>query len=330
MQIKNWTAILGDCLVEMKAIQDESIDCIITDPPYWTTNCKWDTIISFDLMWEQVYRILRKNWFAIFTSSNPFSAKIISSNIENFSHQWIWEKVWSNGNPLLCNKMPLKNFEDVLVFSKEYKKYDYELKSPIREYSKKLFYRIGKTKKDIFIDMWNQSVDHFMRYDSMQFTIPSRRSYDELIKLYGIENYDFFITYSELTKINNDFYMSIDIPERVYNPQKTAWKPYIQKQWRLWEALWLSEWHVTINEWSRFPKSILRFWYDKDKHHPTQKPVALIEYLIKTYTNEWEIVLDFTAGSFTTAVACENTNRKWICIEKEQNYFDIWIERLCK
>ena len=83
-----------------------------------------------------------------------------------------------------------------------------------------------------------------------------------------------------------------------------------------------------ILEKTWYPTSILKYPKDTIHLHNTQKPVALIEYLIKTYTNEWETVLDFTAGSFTTAIACENTNRKWICIEQDQWYFDIWINRL--
>jgi site-specific DNA-methyltransferase (adenine-specific) len=83
-----------------------------------------------------------------------------------------------------------------------------------------------------------------------------------------------------------------------------------------------------FQEFTNYPKNILDFSKDKEKIHPTQKPVALIEYLIKTYTHEWETVLDFTAGSFTTAIACENTNRKRICIEKDEWYYNIWIERV--
>ncbi len=90
---------------------------------------------------------------------------------------------------------------------------------------------------------------------------------------------------------------------------------------------WLSKKH--LQKYTNYPKQILKFNNDKkEKFHPTQKPVALMEYLIKTYTQEWETVLDFTSGSFTTAIACENTNRKWICIEQDQWYFDIWINRL--
>ena len=80
-----------------------------------------------------------------------------------------------------------------------------------------------------------------------------------------------------------------------------------------------------------YPVSIQEFslaWLRKERLHPTQKPVALLEYLIKTYTSEWETVLDFTAGSFTTAVACENTNRKWICIEQDLWYCKIWANRI--
>ena len=84
----------------------------------------------------------------------------------------------------------------------------------------------------------------------------------------------------------------------------------------------------TVNTGTRYPKNILQFKHDKDKYHPTQKPVALLEYLIKTYTNEGETVLDFTSGSGSLAVACMNTNRKFICIEQSKEYCDITIKRL--
>lgn len=240
MKIKNWTAYLGDCLEIMKSIPDGSIDAIITDPPYGTTACKWDTVIPFDLMWEQLKRIIKPNWAIVLFWSEPFSSALRMSNNKNYKYDWIWNKK-KGGNPLLSKIQPIKTFENILIFERSGKKVNYY---PIMEKRDKVKYR-GKNKG----------------------------------------------TVSDTT--GNSF---------------TENKAYTHK----------------------YPKAILEISNSSqvNKLHPTQKPVALIEYLIKTYTNEWETVLDFTAWSFTTAVACENTNRKWICIEKDEWYFNIWINRI--
>lgn len=235
MKIKNWTAILGDCLEEMKKIPDGSIDCIITDPPYWTTACKWDTVIPFEPMWEQLKRIIKPNGAIVLFGSEPFSSALRMSNIKQYKYDWIWEKEqWANF--MLMKYQPYKVHEIISVFSTN---------------------------------------------------------------------------------------------THIYNPILTEWKPYISWKWTSWDVSWNVIKIQTKNEWTRYPRSIQKFTTDKSKSvHPTQKPVALIEYLIKTYTSESETVLDFTAGSFTTAIACENTGRKWICIEKDEKYFEIGTERV--
>ena len=164
----------------MQNIESNTVDFILTDLPYGTTACSWDAIIPFEPMWNEFYRILRPNGFIALTASQPFTTKLIASNIDRFSHQWIWQKE-QGSNPLLANKMPMKNFEDVLLFSNEYKKYDYDGNSPLRDYAIKLFDYIGKTKKQIFEDMGNQSVCHFMRTGSTQFTICTEKCYNMLI-----------------------------------------------------------------------------------------------------------------------------------------------------
>jgi len=119
------TLLYGDCLELMKDIPDKSVDMILCDLPYGTTECKWDSIISLDKLWKQYKRIIRHNGFMILFGSQPFTTKLINSRIEDYSHQWIWEKEQGT-NPLLANIMPLKNFEDVIVFYNEYKRYDYD------------------------------------------------------------------------------------------------------------------------------------------------------------------------------------------------------------
>jgi len=239
MQIKNWTAILWDCLEEMAKIPDGSIDCVITDPPYWTTACKWDTIIPFDKMWEQLKRIIKPNGAIALFWSEPFSSALRMSNIKMYKYDWVWEKSRKTGH-MLAKKQPMTNNELISIF-----------------YS----------SQPIYNPQWIM----------------------------------------ECSIIKNN----------------TEWRKNSNIYWKTPQQAKHLQTHTN------YPTKILKFPNEHNVwSHPTQKPTALIEYLVKTYTNEWDTVLDFTAGSFTTAVACENTNRKWICIEKEKEYFDIWINRI--
>ena len=241
MKIKNWTAYLWDCIEIMKSIPDGSIDAIITDPPYWSTACRWDHVIPFEPMWEQLKRIIKPNGAIVLFGSEPFSSALRMSNIKNYKYDWIWEKSQSRWH-LLAYKRPMVKHELISVFN---------------------------------------SVSYFPILSDKP--IKDIRPFSK----------------SGATSIYNNKTVE----------QKTTRKIPLDK---------------------KLPESILKFNNEQRYEHPTQKPVALIEYLIKTYTNEWEIVLDFTAWSFTTAVACENTNRNWICIEKDEWYFQVWIDRLSK
>lgn len=225
-----------DCLEWMKRIPDGSIDCIITDPPYGTTACKWDSVIEFNAMWEQLKRIIKPNGAIVLFGSEPFSSALRMSNIKQYKYDWIWnkKKPW---NIMLWKSQPMKITEIISVFSKE--KHNYY---PIKEQQK-----------------------------------------------------------------------------------ERTWKTY----W-VWDSMWWWDyWDIrTYND--KYPKNIIEISNanQKWKVHPTQKPILLIEYLIKTYTNEWETVLDFTIGSWTTAIACINTNRNYIWFEMDKTYFDIAQERI--
>lgn len=238
----------GDCLELMKYIPDGSIDAIITDPPYGTTACKWDSVIPFDLMWEQLNRIIKPNGAIVLFGSEPFSSALRMSNIKNYKYDWIWEK--SNpANIALANRMPLKYHEIISLFY---------FKQPI--YNKQMIERDELGKKRL------QNKNNPIKFKGSDIQGTSK-----INKEYDINRYD----------------------ENLKNPS-----------------------------------SILKFKVERGKHHPTQKPVALLEYLIKTYTNENETVLDFTMGSGTTGVACKNLNRKFIGIEKDDKYFEIAKNRI--
>ena len=229
--------ILGDCLEEMKRIPDESVDLILTDPPYGTTACKWDSVIPLDLMWEQLKRIIKPNGAIVMTASQPFTTKLISSNYEMFKYCWVWKKQKPT-NFYQVKSQPLKEHEDVAIFCKGVPNY----------------YPQGTKEVSIKSGRKNKSSNLYSAYDGGD---------------------------------------------------------YVQKV-------------------GNYPRSIqtVNTEGDKNRLHPTQKPVALMEYLIKTYTNEGETVLDFTMGSGTTGVACVSTNRNFIGIEKDEAYFNIAKTRI--
>jgi len=326
----------------MKQLDDNSVDMILCDLPYGTTACKWDTIIPFKELWATYYRIIRPNGFIVLTASQPFTTKLINSNINNFSHQWIWEKE-QGANPLLANIQPMKNFEDVIVFSNEHK-HDFTFSSPLRLYFKNVLDYIGLnlrqinnklghrkaehsfyvTPKKALMEELGQKIDHVTRIGSTQFNLCTKETYYELINVFEIDKMCNFKTFEELEEINNAF---LNKYPRVYNPQKTNGTKYTSGGGYI-EHLdsYVEGGNVSFE---RYPTSIIKFNTEKNKSkHPTQKPVSLFEYLIKTYTNEGDLVLDNCMGSGTTAVACKQLHRNFIGFETSKEYCNIANKRL--
>ena len=223
----------GDCLELMKNIPDGSVDLILTDPPYGTTACKWDTVINFDLMWERLKRIVKPNGAIVLFGSEPFSSALRMSNIKQYKYDMYWKKSKPT-NHINAKKMPMRYIETISVFYEKQPMFNLIKKEiPIRTKS--------STKNTVFgntVNGYSRDVTHDSKFD------------------------------------------------------------------------------------------VLEFKGDVNKSHPTQKPVALLEYLIKTYTKENETVLDFTMGSGSTGVACVNTNRSFIGIELDGNYFNIAKNRI--
>ena len=220
--------IKKECIQAMREIEDNSIDAVITDPPYGTTACKWDSVIPFKPMWEQLNRITKPNGAIVLFGSEPFSSALRMSNIKNYKYDWVWKKNKPTGM-LNAKRQPMRNIENVIVFYK--KQCTYNFIKEDREHKK-----------------------------------PTKTA-----KCYSKNN--------QQNGTHND-------TERVELPLK------------------------------RYPTTI------------KQKPVALMEYLIKTYTDENETVLDFTMGSGTTGIACINTNRKFIGIELDNKYFELAKKRI--
>jgi len=318
----------GDCLVESQNIENYSVDLILTDLPYGTTACSWDEIIPFEPMWKEFYRVLRPNGFIVLTASQPFTSKLVSSNIDNFSHNWVWNKIRGVGH-LLAKKRPMMASEDILVFSNEHS-HDFTFRSPLRKYAIRLFEYIGKTKKQIFEDMGNQSVCHFMRTGSTQFNMCTEKCYNDLIRLYSIDKMEGFEQFEKLVKDNEEYLNSFP---RVYNPQmRSRDKARVSKMKATENTCYgnLEDYQGELLEES-YPINIIEF--DKSGHsnmllHPTQKPLELMEYLIKTYTNEGMVVFDATMGSGTTGLAAVKNGRKFIGIEKDENYYNVAVRRV--
>ena len=234
--------INGEALAEMDKLIEEGVvvDAIITDPPYGTTACNWDSIIPLEPMWEQLKRVTKDNGAICLFGSEPFSSALRMSNIKMFKYDIIWDKNQS-GNPLLANKQVMKSHEIISLFYKKQCTYNPQMEER------------GKPRHKGTKQKLNE----------------------------------------------NSFLGSGTIDTRSFN--------------NLY-----------------YPKSVLKISNanKKGKVHPTQKPVALMEYLIKTYTNENELVLDFTMGSGTTGVACVNLNRDFIGIEMDEEYFNIAKTRI--
>lgn len=231
-QSKPWL-MQGDCLERMKEIPDGSVDMILTDPPYGTTACKWDSIIPLEPMWEQLKRVIKPNGAIVLTASQPFTSILGASNIKQLKYAWVWEKTAATGH-LNAKRMPMKNAEDVLVFYAKQPTYNPQ---GLKDFNK--IVRRGNNG-----GCYGQS---------------------------GKEN--------------------------------------LQKK-------------------TNYPRTIQKFKSEGKIVHSTQKPLKLMEYLIRTYTNENETVLDFTMGSGTTGVACKNLNRKFIGIELDESYFNIAEKRI--
>ena len=227
--------INDDCLKAMAKLPNKSIDLILTDPPYWMTQCKLDSVIPFEPMWNEIKRVIKDNGCIALFGSEPFSSYLRTSNIKWFKYDWYWKKEKGFGF-LNSKKQPLRNIEIISCFYNKQTKYFPQMEQG------KPYYTKNKPKK-----------------------------------------------------------------------QKGITNDYVEV--------------ITKSDGFRFPQHLISFSKETGLH-PTQKPVALLEYLIKTYTNENDIVLDFTMGSGSTGVACKNTNRDFIGIESDQNYFNIAKERI--
>lgn len=238
--IKNGTWHVGECLEVMAAIPDGSVDMVLCDLPYGTTQNKWDAVIPFEPLWAQYWRVCKPSAAVVLTAQPPFDKALGASQIQHLKYEWIWEKSKATGH-LNAKVQPMKAHENILVF-----------------YRKQCFYA----------------------------------------------------------------------------PQKTPGKPYVAKggkspnsnsNYGNFEAV-----REGSEDGTRYPRSVVYFPHVAKPVHPTQKPVALFDYLIRTYTQPGELVLDNTAGSGTTAVAAGQAGRRWICIERDLDYSLAAMDRISR
>ena len=230
----------GDCLQLMNQIETGSVDMILCDLPYGTTQCKWDSLIDLDALWVHYKRIIKDDGAIVLTAQTPFDKVLGSTNLQMLRYEWIWEKSQATGH-LNSKKMPMKAHENVLVFYKKLPRYNPQ-----------------KTNGHSPVNSYTKHQDDGECYGKTKTGITGGGSTE------------------------------------------------------------------------RFPRSVLKFPSDKQRVslHPTQKPLRLMEYFIKTYSNEGDLILDNCAGSGTTGLAAKNLNRNYIMIEKEEKYYNTCRERL--
>ena len=310
---------LGDCLEQHENIKSGSVDLILTDLPYgnmkginnpqrpksWGNKeyLKWDEVIEPSIIYEIANRTLRKNGKMILFSQQPYTTTLITKQIPNLPHSYnmIWEKN-DFANALLCNKAPVSFYEDILIFSKMN---DIDLAHPIRSWLKKTQEKVG-----IF---WNDSILHEAYLKS---GIAKNIQSAKVICQHKLD-----WNYAQIQEINEKHY---DLLNDFYNFDKT--KNELKEIYNQYK----NEFASVFNLWegNKYKSNILKYKKDYNGYHPTQKPILLLEDLIKTFSNEGNLVVDLTMGSGSTGVACKNTNRSFIGIEKEVKYYDLAVARV--
>jgi len=299
----------GDCLIESDKIESGSIDLILTDLPYGTVKgmgenipkydrlnkADWDVVIPTETIMQIANRILRKNGKMILFSQQPFTTELINKQNANvpFSYTMFWDKEHF-ANCLLAKKACVNYMEEVLLFSKNH---ETEAIHPLRPYFKDVINFIGLNLKQINTKLGHRRAEHTFYIDSTQYGLCTYKTYLELIEVFSINKMKGFKTFAELKKIDNHF------------------KKKFASTFNLWEG-------------NKYKSNILKYKKDYTGHHPTQKPILLLEDLIKTFSNENDLVVDLTMGSGSTGVACKNTNRDFIGIEMNSEYYEIGRKRL--
>ena len=290
--------LLGDCLELMKDIPDGSIDMVLCDLPYGTTQCKWDTVIPLDKLWKEYNRVCKKNAAIILTAAQPFTSNLVMSNPKYFKYNWIWEKSKATGY-LNAKKMPMRAHEDICVFYRKPPIYNPQMVQG-KPYNKGTAHR----PTDVY---------------GSQGLKEKTKKRKELKKILSKEN-SLELIRQEMDKMGLEWTI-IDKTQDMVDKIIDAVKPLKTT--------------VKNDTGLRYPRTVQYFKTAESEGkksiiHPTQKPLALFEYLVKTYSNEGDLILDNCIGGGTTAVACINTNRNYIGMELDEGYYEKCLERIKK
>jgi len=301
----------ADCFDVFPYIADKSVDMICCDLPYGTTACAWDVIIPFDKLWNEYKRIIKDKGVIVLFGSEPFSSLLRTSNLDWYKYDWIWEKN-NAGNFQLVKYQPLKIHESISVFYNE---------NPDMEFANIMLENMKRLKlKNIDVSKLELSRTGGMtgwvtnKLNGSQ--LPTAEQWDKICNLFGIENkyYEILSTVKRVT-----YNLDLDDTDIICsNKGKAGSLGHLSSE---------SKRDNYIQTKTGYPKSILK--YDRENGlHPTQKPLELMKYLIKTYSNENDVVMDNCMGSNTTGLACKELNRQYIGIEKDKNYYDVSVSRV--
>jgi hypothetical protein len=301
----------ADCFDVFPYIADKSVDMICCDLPYGTTACAWDVIIPFDKLWNEYKRIIKDKGVIVLFGSEPFSSLLRTSNLDWYKYDWIWEKN-NAGNFQLVKYQPLKIHETISVFYNE---------TPDMEFANIMLENMKRLElKNIDVSRLELSRTGGMtgwvtnKLNGSQ--LPTAEQWDKICNLFGIENkyYEILSTVKRIT-----YNLDLDDTDIICsNKGKAGSLGHLSSG---------SKRDNYIQTKTGYPKSILK--YDRENGlHPTQKPLELMKYLIKTYSNEDDVVLDNCMGSNTTGLACKELNRQYIGIEKDKNYYNVSVSRV--
>lgn len=291
----------GDCLEVMKRIPDGSVDLVLTDPPYGTMDRKthrpekrldditWDFALDEKVILQELCRIVRQNGKIALFSQEPYTSKLILAGVPRI--QFIQRLAWKKnvaGNFLCSSQNCMQYIEDICLFRKDCN--DYSGNHPLRDYFLDKKDKSGLSNKDFAVILGNGMASHYFT-TKIQFACPTEENYKKL------QTTGFFpLPFEEIKRIDEEYK---DRFPSVFNRMGAKSK-----------------------------SNVFEYARDSDGYHPTQKPVALLEDLIQTYSNKDDTVLDFTMGSGSTGVACINTGRNFIGIELDKGYFDIAQKRI--
>jgi site-specific DNA-methyltransferase (adenine-specific) len=303
--------IHADCFDVFPYIADKSVDMICCDLPYGTTACAWDIIIPFDKLWNEYKRIIKDKGVIVLFGSEPFSSLLRTSNLNWYKYDWIWEKN-NAGNFQLVNYQPLKIHETISVFYNE---------TPNMEFANIMVENMKRLNlKQIDVSKLELSrtggMTGWVTNKMNGSQLPTEQQWSKICDLFGIENqYDKIL--STVKKIT--YNLELDDTELILsNKGKAGTLGHLSSE---------SKRDNYIQTKTGYPKSILK--YDRENGlHPTQKPLELMKYLIKTYSNEDDVVMDNCMGSNTTGLACKELNRQYIGIEKDKYYYDVSVGRV--